>query len=188
MKIRHRLTLAFFLISVLPLAVVTAYSYHSSVSALRKAAESQADQMAAEMGERMTWVLADLGDRVQRVWQMRARQGGRAASQAGITAPAVATAAARPEPGVTVNPDPAAASAEVQAEVRQALAEAVPIIERLEFMPMRTSPPPPPGAPRRPGPRGPERRENREGVAPPESIHSALTGTSGRLAPRHAGA
>jgi len=47
MRIRYRLSLAFFLISVLPLAVVTAYSYYSSAAALRRAAEAQADQMAS---------------------------------------------------------------------------------------------------------------------------------------------
>ena len=71
MKLRTRLSLAFFLISVVPLGLVTAYSYYSSAAALRRAVEVQADQMAAEMGDRMTWVMADLGDRVERLWRMR---------------------------------------------------------------------------------------------------------------------
>jgi len=64
MRIRTRLSLAFFLISVVPLGLVTAYSYTSSAAALRRAVEGQADQMAAEMGDRMAWVMTDLGDRV----------------------------------------------------------------------------------------------------------------------------
>ena len=71
MRIRTRLSLAFFLISVVPLGLVTAYSYYSSAAALRRAVEGQADQMAAEMGDRMAWVMTDLGDRVERLWRMR---------------------------------------------------------------------------------------------------------------------
>jgi len=71
MRIRTRLSLAFFLISVVPLGLVTAYSYSSSAAALRRAVEGQADQMAAEMGDRMAWVMTDLGDRVERLWRMR---------------------------------------------------------------------------------------------------------------------
>src|SRR5512137_1542947 len=71
MRIRTRLSLAFFLISVVPLGLVTAYSYYSSAAALRRAVEGQADQMAAEMGDRMAWVMTDLGDRVERLWRLR---------------------------------------------------------------------------------------------------------------------
>ena len=85
MRLRTRLSLAFFVISVLPLAVVTAYSYYSSGAALRRAAETQADQMAADMGNRMSWVMADLGDRVERLWRMRVEQPAGGAKPAGAT-------------------------------------------------------------------------------------------------------
>ncbi len=71
MRIRTRLSLAFFLISVVPLGLVTAYSYFSPAAALRRAVESQADRMAAEMGDRMSRVMTDLGDRVERLRRMR---------------------------------------------------------------------------------------------------------------------
>ena len=47
MTLRSRLTAAFFAISVLPLLAVTLFSYVSSERALRRAAEQQADELAA---------------------------------------------------------------------------------------------------------------------------------------------
>ena len=118
MRIRTRLSVAFFLISVVPLGVVTAYSYYSSAAALRRAAEGQADQMAAEMGDRMAWVMTDLGDRVERLWRMR------------VDAPAAAGGSAAA--GI---PDEQAA-AEMRAVATAMLAEAAPLVRRLEFEPM----------------------------------------------------
>ncbi len=115
MRIRTRLSLAFFLISVVPLGLVTAYSYYSSAAALRRAVEGQADQMAAEMGDRMAWVMTDLGDRVERLWRMR------------VDAPA----SAAPSPA-TGEPDEQAV-AELRTVATAMLAEAAPLVRRLEF-------------------------------------------------------
>ena len=60
MTLRSRLTLAFFAISVVPLAAVTFFSYAASERALRRAAEQQADELAVELGRRMEFVTADL--------------------------------------------------------------------------------------------------------------------------------
>ena len=97
MRIRTRLSLAFFLISVVPLGLVTAYSYYSSAAALRRAVEGQADQMAAEMGDRMAWVMTDLGDRVGRLWRMR------------VDSPAAAAAADPPPRSPMNRPSPSCA-------------------------------------------------------------------------------
>jgi len=139
MRLRTRLSLAFFLVSVLPLAVVTAYSYYSSGAALRRAAETQADQMAADMGNRMSWVMADLGDRVERLWRMRVEQpsGGSAPGRAGATDAAGVTRRVAADPAT----DPTAAAAVPDAEAAAAmrnvatmmLAEAAPLVQRLEF-------------------------------------------------------
>jgi serine phosphatase RsbU (regulator of sigma subunit) len=118
MRIRTRLSVAFFLISVVPLGVVTAYSYYSSAAALRRAVEGQADQMAAEMGDRMAWVMTDLGDRVERLWRMR-----------------VGTPAATGGGAPTAVPDDEAA-AELRAVATAMLAEAAPLVRRLEFEPV----------------------------------------------------
>jgi serine phosphatase RsbU (regulator of sigma subunit) len=117
MRIRTRLSLAFFLISVVPLGLVTAYSYSSSAAALRRAVEGQADQMAAEMGDRMAWVMTDLGDRVERLWRMR------------VDAPAAST-------GQPASPEPdEKAAAELRSVATAMLAEAAPLVRRLEFEP-----------------------------------------------------
>ena len=115
MRIRTRLSLAFFLISVVPLGLVTAYSYYTSAVALRRAVEGQADQMAAEMGDRMAWVMTDLGDRVGRLWRMR------------VDSPAAA--AGQPAPA---KPDEQAVT-ELRTVATAMLAEAAPLVRRLEF-------------------------------------------------------
>ncbi len=115
MRIRTRLSLAFFLISVVPLGLVTAYWYYSSAAALRRAVEGQADQMAAEMSDRMAWVMTDLGDRVERLWRMR------------VDSPAVAP----PQPATGETDERAAA--ELRTVATAMLAEAAPLVRRLEF-------------------------------------------------------
>jgi serine phosphatase RsbU (regulator of sigma subunit) len=64
MSLRTRLVLAFFLLSVVPLAGVTIYSYETNVSALRDAAEREADLLAADLSQRMELVTARLAERV----------------------------------------------------------------------------------------------------------------------------
>ncbi len=67
MKLRMQLILAFFLLAVVPLAGVSIYSYNSSLRAVRQAAEEESGALAAEMGERMESVSADLHRRIQRL-------------------------------------------------------------------------------------------------------------------------
>ncbi len=168
MRIRHRLTLAFFALSVLPVAVVTGYSYYSSASALRRAAQSQAEQMAADMGQRMIWVLADLGDRVQRAWHMQPGAPPDTVVQAGGRRPSGNARMAESVPptgGVSTGLD-------LQAQVKTALAEAAPMVERLVFLsapepPDPTAPEPAPGR-REPAARetAPRRPRGEPGAAP----------------------
>ena len=65
MSLRTRLILAFFLLSVVPMAAVTLYTYTSNVEALRVAAEHEADLLAGELGQRMSLVTAQLSERVE---------------------------------------------------------------------------------------------------------------------------
>ncbi|MBP1636304.1 MAG: protein,cache protein [Acidobacteria bacterium] len=156
MRIRTRLSLAFFLISVVPIGLVTAYSYYSSAAALRRAVEGQADQMAAEMGDRMAWVMTDLGDRVERLWRMR-----------------VESAPAAPQEPVAA-PDEKAV-AELRTVATAMLAEAAPLVRRLEFESSAgsaggtASPAPEPAPPPEPGfgPRGGDYRRGPAGGRPP---------------------
>ena len=67
MRLRTRLALALLLLSVVPLAVITVYSYTSNTRAFRRAVEAESSAVAADMGQRMDMVAADVGDRVARV-------------------------------------------------------------------------------------------------------------------------
>ena len=73
MKLRTRLIIAFLLLSVLPLTAVTVYSYYSSRRAFERAVETETDALAAELGQRMELVTADLEQRVDRLWDMPVR-------------------------------------------------------------------------------------------------------------------
>jgi hypothetical protein len=67
MSLRFRLIVAFFLLSVVPLAAVTFYAYASNARALRAAAEREADLLAGELGQRMQLVTTQLAERVEHV-------------------------------------------------------------------------------------------------------------------------
>ena len=69
MSLRVRLILAFLLMSVLPLTAVTLYSYASSVGAFQRVVEAEAKGTASEMGRRMEIITADLGRRVDQLFE-----------------------------------------------------------------------------------------------------------------------
>ncbi len=87
MSLRIRLVLAFFLLSVVPLAAVTIYTYTTNVEALRVVAEGEADLLAGELGQRMQLVTARLSDRVENLMDIADLQ---AATGAGTAQPATA--------------------------------------------------------------------------------------------------
>jgi serine phosphatase RsbU (regulator of sigma subunit) len=60
MKLRAKLILSFLGLAVVPLAVITLYSYNSSLRALRTAAEQESSAMATDIGSRMESVSRDL--------------------------------------------------------------------------------------------------------------------------------
>lgn len=64
MSLRLRLVVVFFLVSVVPLAAVTLYTYANNVKAVRETAQREADMLAAELGARMEQVTAQLSQRV----------------------------------------------------------------------------------------------------------------------------
>lgn len=64
MSLRTRFMLAFLLLAVLPLTVITVYSYASSTRALRHAAAAESARTAESMQRRMGTLTADLGQRV----------------------------------------------------------------------------------------------------------------------------
>ena len=58
-------TVAFFLLSVVPLGAVTFYAYTSNAAALREAAGREAELLAGELTERMKLVTAQLSQRFE---------------------------------------------------------------------------------------------------------------------------
>jgi HAMP domain-containing protein len=80
MKLRLRLIVAFFLLSIVPLGAVTFYSYTSSARVLSEAAEHEADLLTSELGRRMQLVTAQLGQRVEHLMDLAALEQAVAAS------------------------------------------------------------------------------------------------------------
>jgi serine phosphatase RsbU (regulator of sigma subunit) len=83
MNLRLRLIVAFFLLSVVPLAAVTLYTYTGNADAMRDAAGHEATLLASELTQRMEIVTAQLGQRVERLMD---------AASASESQPAVTTA------------------------------------------------------------------------------------------------
>src|SRR5690606_38166580 len=64
MSLRLRLVVVFFLLSVVPLAAVTFYTYRNNVTVVHEAAQREADLVAAELSQRLQLVTAQLRLRV----------------------------------------------------------------------------------------------------------------------------
>jgi serine phosphatase RsbU (regulator of sigma subunit) len=67
MKLRLKLILAFFLLAVVPLASICIYSYLSSQTALRQAAEKESQTLASDMSSRLESVSRDVNTRLGRL-------------------------------------------------------------------------------------------------------------------------
>ena len=65
MSLRLRLIVVFFLLSVVPLAALTLFSYANNARAVRDVARHEAELLAGELGQRMMVVTAQLSDRVE---------------------------------------------------------------------------------------------------------------------------
>ncbi|HKW01931.1 MAG TPA: hypothetical protein VJN96_19040, partial [Vicinamibacterales bacterium] len=82
MSLRLRLIVVFFLLSVVPLAAVTYYSYTSNVRAVRDAATRESDLLAGELSQRMQLVTAQLSERVEHLMDLQSMQQSMQASTA----------------------------------------------------------------------------------------------------------
>src|SRR5262249_26859458 len=65
MTLRTRLILAFLLLSVVPLGIVTFYSYRANVDAMRDVAAREADLLASVLNQRMQVIAMQLSDRIE---------------------------------------------------------------------------------------------------------------------------
>jgi serine phosphatase RsbU (regulator of sigma subunit) len=101
MSLRTRLVLAFFLLSVVPLAAVTTYTYVTNVEALRVAAQREADLLAGELGQRMQLVTAQLSERVEHLMDIAELQAAADAAAADSSTTANAAPAAVTTPAAS---------------------------------------------------------------------------------------
>jgi serine phosphatase RsbU (regulator of sigma subunit) len=72
MTLRARLIVAFLALSVLPLGVVTFYTYTTNVEAMRDVAAREADLLAAVLNQRMQVITSQLSDRIEHLVDMTA--------------------------------------------------------------------------------------------------------------------
>jgi serine phosphatase RsbU (regulator of sigma subunit) len=115
MSLRTRLIIAFLLLSVVPLSLVTLFSYVSSVHAFELAAQHEATESATDVSRRMEMITADVGRRMDRLF--------------GAGAGAV---------GGTTNPDPQV----VRQSVAPMLGDTASLVDRVEFHPVPEVPAP----------------------------------------------
>jgi serine phosphatase RsbU (regulator of sigma subunit) len=118
MSLRTRLIIAFLLLSVVPLSLVTLFSYVSSVHAFELAAQHEATESATDVSRRMEMITADVGRRMDRLFG------------AGAGAGAL---------GGTINPDPQM----VRQSVAPVLGDTASLVDRVEFHPVPEVPTPP---------------------------------------------
>lgn len=113
MTLRARLIVAFLALSVVPLGVVTFYTYTTSVEAMRNVAANEADLLAAVLNQRMQVITSDLSDRIAHLIDMTAP-----------LEPAVVPAQARPAAPAPA-PDGASTMAAAQDQMSHKVADAL---------------------------------------------------------------
>ena len=106
MSLRTRLIIAFLLLSVVPLTAVTLFSYASSVNAVENAARREASEGAADISRRMELITADVGRRMDRIFEFESS-----------------------------SPTAAATAGKMHERVAPALGDAAAFVEKVEFEP-----------------------------------------------------
>ncbi len=161
MSLRLRLIVAFFFLSVVPLAAVTLITYASNARALREAAGRESELLAGELSQRMQVVTAQLSERVERLMDV-------AAARAAATAATEALA-------TTGTVEPAVVPTNEETQVAQALGEMAMLLENVELRGLRG--PRPPGAGPGGGPGGGRGRfgDGNRGAPPPPASPVAPT-------------
>ncbi len=150
MSLRTRLIVAFLVVSVLPLAAVTYFSYTSQVRALQDLATREADSLSTEMTQRMQLVTTELSTRVEQLAEMQEpavvrvvqRTDGNPQQTVGdlTTGTTAVVVPEAPVPAVAqVQPTTQASE---QARVAEALGAAAMFLQSVELQGMRRQPPP----------------------------------------------
>ena len=161
MSLRLRLIVAFFFLSVVPLAAVTLITYASNARAMREAAGRESELLAGELSQRMQVVTAQLSERVERLMDV-------AAARAAATAATEALA-------TTGTVEPVVAPTSEETQVAQALGEMAMLLENVELRGLRG--PRPPGSGPGGGPGGGRGRfgDGNRGAPPPPASPVAPT-------------
>jgi hypothetical protein len=137
MSLRTRLIFAFLILSVVPLSAVTLVWYVSSVHTFERVAQREANDMAADIGRRMEMVTANVGRRMDRMFDAAVT----GEAQAGMK------------------------GTKVETRIAPLLGDSAALVDRLEFHPTWTANPQPhPNS--MPNPR-PNPRRFRRGPGPP---------------------
>jgi serine phosphatase RsbU (regulator of sigma subunit) len=137
MSLRLRLIVAFFVLSVVPLAAVTLITYASNARAVREAAGREAELLAGELSQRMQVVTAQLSERVERLMEVA---DARAEAQAEVEKFASAQRAAEQAAARTAAAESTPTTQEVQ--VAQALGEMAMLLDNIELRGLRGVRPP----------------------------------------------
>jgi serine phosphatase RsbU (regulator of sigma subunit) len=114
MSLRTRLIIAFLALSIVPLSAVTLIWYVTSVRTFERVAQREATETAADIGRRMEMVTANLGRRMDRMFDEAVDS-----SRAGMTGPSV------------------------HARLAPLLGDSVALVEKLEFHPSAVPDPDP---------------------------------------------
>ncbi len=137
MSLRLRLIVAFFVLSVVPLGAVTYYTYRSNARGVREAAVNEAEQLAAELTQRMEFVMALLGERVGSVMALSDETV--ALTPAAAELETLPTGPGAPSPPPPPPPPPAAPPAPVEAagstppdQVAETLGDVAMLINNIE--------------------------------------------------------
>jgi serine phosphatase RsbU (regulator of sigma subunit) len=164
MSLRLRLIVAFFFLSVVPLAAVTLYTYASNAAAMREAAGHEAESLAGDLTERMQLVTTQISERVEHLMDVqRVADATTAATAPRATGPD-APLGARPSTAPPVSPAPEKTNAAPAGEdsVAAALGEVAMLLNNIEVRGLRPlgprgGPPPPGVSPSSDGRGGPPR-------------------------------
>jgi serine phosphatase RsbU (regulator of sigma subunit) len=143
MSLRVRLIVAFFLLSVVPLAAVTFYAYASNVRALHAATRHETELLTGELTQRMQVVTAQISERVQDLMDMPMSEATATGTSGTAQAPAAATVArsaqpappaapAEPEPAPAVSAVAAVDPRAIETQVAGALGEVAMLLNNVE--------------------------------------------------------
>ncbi len=111
MSLRVRLIVAFFLLSVVPLAAVTFYSYVSNERALQVAAQHETEMLTSELTQRMQVVTTQISERVEHLMDMPVSSATATGTTGTKPAPKSVVARATPPPAAPRPPAPATPAA-----------------------------------------------------------------------------